>query len=116
MPRGNGASDLLDRPAHAIAAAIRTGTTTARDVAEMAIARVEARNPALTAIVDFDPAEARREADRVDARRRDGFDGPLLGVPFTVKDTTGWRDAVSPRGRWCSRISYRRAMRCASSG
>ena len=42
----------------------------------------------LTAIVDFAPAEARASADAVDARRKQGFDGPILGVPYTVKDTT----------------------------
>ncbi len=81
-------TDLLDLGAGAIAEAVRTGKTSARDVAEVAIARVEAGNAALTAIVDFDPAEARREADAVDVKRRHGFDGPLLGVPYTVKDTT----------------------------
>ncbi len=81
-------TDLLDRGAAAIADAVRRGRTTARDVAEAAIARVEARNPALNAIVDFDPAEARAAADAVDARRKQGFDGPILGVPYTVKDTT----------------------------
>jgi aspartyl-tRNA(Asn)/glutamyl-tRNA(Gln) amidotransferase subunit A len=81
-------TDLLDQGAAAIARAVRAGKLTARDVAEAAIARVEARNPALTAIVDFDPAEARASADAVDARRKQGFDGPILGVPYTVKDTT----------------------------
>jgi aspartyl-tRNA(Asn)/glutamyl-tRNA(Gln) amidotransferase subunit A len=81
-------SDLLDQGAAAIAAAVRTGKAKARDVAEAAIARVEARNKDLTAIVDFNPAEARTAADAVDARRRQGFDGPILGVPYTVKDTT----------------------------
>ncbi|MBM3619425.1 MAG: amidase [Alphaproteobacteria bacterium] len=80
--------DLLDRPAAEIAAAIRAGKAKAGDVAEAAIARVQAKNPGLTAIVDFDPAEARRDADRIDAQRKSGFDGPLLGVPYTVKDTT----------------------------
>ena len=81
-------SDLLDQGAATIAAAVRTGKAKARDVAEAAIARVEARNKDLTAIVDFNPAEARTAADSVDARRRQGFDGPILGVPYTVKDTT----------------------------
>ena len=81
-------SDLLDQGAAAIAAAVRTGKAKARDVAEAAIARVEARNKDLTAIVDFNPAEARAAADAVDARRKQGFDGPILGVPYTVKDTT----------------------------
>jgi aspartyl-tRNA(Asn)/glutamyl-tRNA(Gln) amidotransferase subunit A len=81
-------TELLDQGAAAIAAAVRTGKTKARDVAEMAIARVEARNRQLTAIVDFDPAEARASAEAVDARRKQGFDGAILGVPYTVKDTT----------------------------
>src|SRR5262245_64194680 len=102
-------TDLLDQGAAAIAHAIRRGQTSAREVAEAAIARVEARNPALTAIVDFDPSEARASADAVDARRRQGFDGPILGVPYTVKDTTWvqgrrvtngsllWKDFRPPR-------------------
>lgn len=81
-------TDLLDQGSAAIAQAVRAGKVKARDVAEMAIARVEARNPALTAIVDFDPMEARTSADAVDTRRKQGFDGPILGVPYTVKDTT----------------------------
>jgi aspartyl-tRNA(Asn)/glutamyl-tRNA(Gln) amidotransferase subunit A len=102
-------TELLDQGAAAIAASVRNGKTTARDVAEMAIARVEARNRALTAIVDFNPAEARAAADAVDARRKQGFDGPILGVPYTVKDTTWvagrrvtngsllWKDFIPPR-------------------
>ena len=81
-------TELLDQGAAAIADAVRAGKTKARDIAEMAIARVEAKNAQLTAIVDFDPAEARASADAVDARRKQGFDGPILGVPYTVKDTT----------------------------
>ena len=81
-------TELLDQGAAAIADAVRAGKAKARDIAEMAIARVEAKNAQLTAIVDFDPAEARASADVVDARRKQGFDGPILGVPYTVKDTT----------------------------
>ena len=81
-------TDLLDQGAAAISAAVRTGKAKARDIAEAAIARVEARNKDLTAIVDFNPAEARASAEAVDARRKQGFDGPILGVPYTVKDTT----------------------------
>lgn len=81
-------TELLDRGAAAIAAAVRAGKVKARDVAEAAIARVEAKNRQFAAIVDFDPSEARAAADAVDARRKQGFDGPILGVPYTVKDTT----------------------------
>ncbi|MGZ5899274.1 MAG: amidase family protein [Reyranella sp.] len=109
-------TELLDRGAAAIAAAVRTGKTSARDVAEAAIARVEARNEALTAIVDFDPAEGRAAADAVDSRRKQGFDGPILGVPCTVKDTTWSKAAGSPTARCCGRISSRPAMPSRSSG
>ena len=81
-------TELLDQGAAAIAAAVRAGTIRARDVAEMAIARVEARNSQLTAIVDFDPAEARASADAVDARLKQGFDGAILGVPYTRQART----------------------------
>jgi aspartyl-tRNA(Asn)/glutamyl-tRNA(Gln) amidotransferase subunit A len=102
-------TDLLDQGAAAISSAIRAGKTSARDVAEAAIARVAAKNKAITAIVDFDPAEARAAADAVDGRRKQGFDGPILGVPYTVKDTTWvqgrrvtngsllWKDFRPPR-------------------
>jgi aspartyl-tRNA(Asn)/glutamyl-tRNA(Gln) amidotransferase subunit A len=102
-------SELLDQGAAAIAASVRSGRSRARDIAEAAIARVEARNATLTAIVDFNPAEARSAADAVDTRLKQGFDGPILGVPYTVKDTTWvqgrrvtngsllWKDFKPPR-------------------
>lgn len=40
-------TDLLDLGAAAIASAIRAGKTSARDVAEAAIARVETKNKAM---------------------------------------------------------------------
>lgn len=106
---GKEMNDLLDQGAAAIAGTVRMGKMSARDIAEAAIARVEARNPALAALVDFNPAEVRAAADAVDARRKHGFDGPILGVPFTVKDTTWvagrrvtngsllYRDFIPPR-------------------
>ena len=81
-------TDLLDQGAAAISAAVRAGKLKARDIAEAAIARVEARNKDFTAIVDFNAAEARASADAVDTKRKQGFDGAILGVPYTVKDTT----------------------------
>ena len=63
-------AELLDQGAAAISAAVRAGKTRARDVAEAAIGRVEARNRDLTAIVDFNPAEARASADALDADRK----------------------------------------------
>ncbi|MEO0760861.1 MAG: amidase family protein, partial [Pseudomonadota bacterium] len=70
-----------------IAAAVTAGTTTARAVAEAALARIEALNPAINAFTDVTAARALAEADAVDARIRMGRDaGPLAGVPVAVKN------------------------------
>ena len=68
-----------------MAAAVRDGTLSARELLEQHVARIEARNPELNAIVIDTLEQARREA----AAPRSG---PLQGVPFTVKeaiDTVG---------------------------
>jgi len=66
------------------AAAIRRGETTALQQCEAAIARIEARDGALNAVVVRDFDRARNQARAVDAGPRDL---PLLGVPMTVKES-----------------------------
>jgi len=66
------------------AAAIRRGETTALQQCEAAIARIEARDGALNAVVVRDFDRAREQARAVDAGPRDL---PLLGVPMTVKES-----------------------------
>lgn len=66
------------------AAAIRRGETTALQQCEAAIARIEARDDALNAVVVRDFDRAREQARAVDAGPRDL---PLLGVPMTVKES-----------------------------
>ena len=52
------------------------------------LARVEALNPPLNAVVTLDTESARIAADAADASLASGDDvGPLHGVPVTVKDT-----------------------------
>ena len=78
---------LLDRPAKEIAAAVRAREATAREVAEAALARIEATNPGLGAFTDITADRARTAADRVDAAVAQGRDpGPLAGVPFAAKN------------------------------
>ena len=70
-----------------IAAAVRAGVLSARDVAERTIAALEAEGPALVAVTRLLKDRARMEADRVDALVAEGKDpGPLAGVPYGVKD------------------------------
>ncbi len=66
------------------AAAIRRGETTALQQCEAAIARIEARDGALNAVVVRDFDRARDQARAVDAGPQDL---PLLGVPMTVKES-----------------------------
>jgi amidase len=66
------------------AAAVRRGETTALQQCEAAIARIEARDGALNAVVVRDFDRAREQARAVDAGPRDL---PLLGVPMTVKES-----------------------------
>ncbi len=74
--------------AAAIAAAIRAGELSCREALESFIARVEAHNGGVNAIVVLRLAEARAEADAADRARRDGAAlGPLHGVPMTIKES-----------------------------
>ena len=66
-----------------IATAIREGTITAIDATEAAIARMEAVNPDLNAVVESLADSARDEAKALDVC--DGPKGPLHGVPVTIK-------------------------------
>jgi 1-carboxybiuret hydrolase len=80
-------SDLLDGPAEGIAAAVVSGHASAREVTEAAIARIEARNGALSAFTDVTAARALAKADAIDAARARGATlGPLAGAPFAVKN------------------------------
>ena len=70
-----------------IAAAIASGSVTARAVTEAALARIEALNPTVNAFTDVTAERALAKADAVDARRAAGETlGPLAGVPFAVKN------------------------------
>lgn len=73
--------ELLDgADATALAGAIRRREVSAGEVLEASIARIEARDPALHAVVARRFDEARAEVER-------GLpEGPLTGVPFLVKD------------------------------
>jgi amidase len=79
--------DLLDLTAGELAEAVASRKVSALELTEQAIARIEARDGAINAVVvrDFDRArEAARAADGLVAR---GERRPLLGVPMTVKES-----------------------------
>ncbi|MEO0764105.1 MAG: amidase family protein, partial [Pseudomonadota bacterium] len=78
--------DLWSLPATAIRGLVASRTVSAREVVEAALARLEAVNPAINAVVTRMDGEALAEADRLDAGLAGGaVPGPLAGVPVTVK-------------------------------
>jgi amidase len=77
---------------------LRRGELSARELAELALARIAALDPELNAFGAVYRERALREADEADARRRAGEDGPLLGVPLAVKDEIDLAGEVTSRG------------------
>jgi AtzE family amidohydrolase len=76
-----------DMTAAAIAAAVKSGAASAREVTEAALARVAARNSRLGAFTDVTATRALARADSIDAARaRGGPLGPLAGAPFAAKN------------------------------
>ena len=82
------AAPLAERSATALAAAIRAGEASSREVVEAHIAVLRRREPELGAIV-FDRYDAAlAEADAADERVAAGDDLPLFhGVPCTIKES-----------------------------
>ena len=79
--------DIASGGALAIAAAVRAGQASAVQIAEAALARIEADDPALNSFTTVTAERALAEARAVDARRAQGYDpGPLAGVPYAVKN------------------------------
>ena len=82
-------TELWRMSASELAAMVRRREVSAREVAQGALARLDAVNPAINAVVEHRPAETLAQADAIDARIGAGEEvGPLAGVPFTVKANT----------------------------
>ena len=78
--------DLWRLSAAEIAALIRSKKVSAKEAATAALARLDAVNPKINAVVDHRPEDVLAQASAVDAAIGRGEDaGPLGGVPVTVK-------------------------------
>ncbi|NIR58121.1 MAG: amidase [Gammaproteobacteria bacterium] len=81
------------------ARAIRRRTVSSRELVEACLARIEAVNPWLNAVVVRDADAARRAAERADvALARGAPSGPLHGVPMTIKDSLDTAGMVTTYG------------------
>lgn len=80
-------TDFRGTSAADVAAAVRSGTTSAREQTQRALSAIDAYDDTIHAFVAVDPERALAEADDVDRRIAAGEDvGPLAGVPIGVKD------------------------------
>jgi amidase len=78
--------DLWRLPAKDIAALIRSKKISAKEAASAALARLDAVNPSINAVVDHRPADVMAQAGAIDAAIAGNENlGPLAGVPVTVK-------------------------------
>ena len=78
--------DLWRRSAADIAALVQSKQISAKEAASAALARLDAVNPSINAVVDHRPEDVLAQAGAIDAAiatRRDV--GPLAGVPVTIK-------------------------------
>lgn len=79
--------DLSDASAGEMVSALAAGRASALELTEAAIARIEARDRPINAVVVRDFDRARVAARAADAALARGERRPLLGVPMTVKES-----------------------------
>ena len=104
--------ELWQRGAGELAALIREGRVSSREVVEAHLARIAEVNERVNAIVEVRPDEVRRQADAADARRARGEElGPLHGVPVSVKVNIDVADYATTEG--AAALADRRAERDA---
>lgn len=83
-------ADLMFRPVDELAALVRDGELTARELVEASLRRIEALDPQLGAFVDVDGEKALAAADAIGP----GDPRPYAGVPVAIKNNRavrGWR-------------------------
>jgi amidase len=92
-------NDLWQWTAAELAVALSAGRISSVEATESAIARMDAVNPAINAVVDTMPEAALAEAKAADeALRKHGPLGPLHGVPMTVKINVDYKGRATTNG------------------
>jgi amidase len=92
-------SDLWKYGAGELAEMIRTGKTSSLEVVEAHLARIDAVNESLNAMVKVLGEQARARASEIDAALAKGEKlGSLAGVPFTVKENIDFAGLPTTNG------------------
>jgi amidase len=92
------ATDLAFAGVAAQARLVRRREVSARELTEVALARIGLLDGELNAFATVDAERALAEADAADRRLQAGDDAPLLGVPIAVKDEIDVAGEVTSRG------------------
>jgi amidase len=92
-------AELHARTATELAALIRAGEVSSREVVEAHLARIEAVNGRINAVTVVLSEPALAAADLADSARRSGRAlGPLHGVPFTIKENIDCLGSATTHG------------------
>ncbi len=75
-------SDLMFRPATELAAMVRSGEVSSRELVEISLERIEQLNPRLNAFVEIDGERALAVAAEI----KTGDERPFAGVPIAIKN------------------------------
>src|SRR6478672_685335 len=75
-------ADLLFRPVYELAAMVRFGELSARELVQASLDRIAELNPTLNAFVDVFAEDALAEADAIGP----GDERPFAGVPIAIKN------------------------------
>jgi amidase len=75
-------SDLMFRSAIELAAMVRSGEVSSRELVENSLARIEELNPQLNAFVEIDGERALATAEQI----KPGDERPFAGVPIAIKN------------------------------
>ncbi|MFB6118763.1 amidase [Halosegnis sp.] len=90
--------DLTEATIADVHAAMRDGTLTAEALVDGYLARIEAYDDTLNAVLTVNDAARERARELDAARERDGFVGPLHGVPVLLKDNHDTHDMPTTAG------------------
>nr|CAF03723.1 amide hydrolase [Rhodococcus sp. BH2-N1] len=82
-------SEIVWASASELAARVRERSLTPVEIGDAMIEHIDAVNPSINAVVQFDREQVQRDARSLNAQVEKGqVLGPLHGVPFTIKDMT----------------------------
>ena len=85
-------TEIFDRPVRELLGSLEAGSMSSEELCRAFLSRID-QSSKLNAVVFVDEEQVLAEARRADKARQQGVQQPLLGIPFSVKDSlavAGW--------------------------